>query len=118
MSRNLVLAVTLLALCATNAMAQGPRPRRAQYQTSRPVISPYLYLSRGSVGGVPAYYAWVKPQLDSARQQQQIDRQFQAIERQMVREETPGAGRPSSASTFMNYSHFYPAMGGGAAAGR
>jgi hypothetical protein len=56
--------VAILLLLTGVAQAQGPRNRPARYEPYRPVISPYLFLSRPSVGGVPSYYAWVKPQFD------------------------------------------------------
>jgi hypothetical protein len=112
MIRRIIPAIALLLL-ATAAFAQGPRSTvRGPYRPSRPVISPYLYLSRGNTGGVPSYYAWVKPQFDLARRQAQVDAEFSSIERRLLREPVPGEGQPITAATFMDYSHFYPSASG------
>ena len=117
MKRIFMLAVAILIADGAVSMAQGPRISRGRYQPSRPVISPYLYLSRGSVGGVPAYYAWVKPQFAAEQRQNEVDSRFDAIDRQLIREQAPGGNEPSSrGSTFMNYSHFYPSVSGNRAA--
>jgi hypothetical protein len=108
--------VAILLLLTGVAQAQGPRNRPARYEPYRPVISPYLFLSRPSVGGVPSYYAWVKPQFDLAQRQQYVDRQFQAIDRQLLRAQQMGAGVPSRGGTFLDYSHFYPAANSGSSA--
>jgi hypothetical protein len=47
----------------------------AQYQPRRPTVSPYLNLTRFNDGGLPNYYALVRPQI----QQQQFNAQARVL---------------------------------------
>lgn len=113
--RTIVVTVLVLTcLMLTNsADAQGRRPRRGAYVPSRPTISPYLYLSRGNTGGLPSYYAWVRPQIEYQQQQQFVERELRYLEGEATRPQVPVVGRPSTAATYMNYSHFYPQLAPG-----
>ncbi len=108
----LLLAAMLLS-GAAEALAQAPQNRSSRYSPSRPTISPWLYLPRGGTGGVPSYYAWVRPQFDLQRREQLIDGEIQSMQGQILREPTRGAGAPSSAASYFNYGHFYPQGGAG-----
>jgi hypothetical protein len=57
-------------LCVGGSMAQGRR-----YQPQTPTLSPYLNLSRFNAGGLPNYYALVRPLV----QQRQVNLQGQEI---------------------------------------
>ena len=57
----LLLAVVVLAVDATAAVAQVRR-----YQPSRPTVSPYTALTRLNTGGLPNYYAFVRPRQEQA----------------------------------------------------
>jgi hypothetical protein len=105
------LALAAGMLWTSAAMAQGG-PATGRYAPSRPVISPWLYLSRGSVGGVPAYQAWVQPVMNARAEQQYNDQRFNQIEGSLLREPVRGAGTPSTAARFMDYSHFYQQSSG------
>jgi hypothetical protein len=119
MRATMILAL-LLSAVAAEAFAQGG-PTQSRYVPARPTISPYLYLSRGTVGGVPAYYAWVRPQFELERQMNNVNQQLNFLDRQIMIEQQvnqvqqgqldkryQAVGSPSSAATFMNYSHFFP----------
>jgi hypothetical protein len=104
-----IVAALALVCGGSDLFAQVGRTRRPSTNT-RPTFSPYLYLSRGSVGGVPAYQAWVQPRLEYQQRVNQVNRELDYLEQQAA---TPnlgpsGIGKPSSAATYMNYSHFYP----------
>ena len=101
----LVAGVSLL-LCSDSVWAQ----RRVPYYETRPPISPYFYLYRGSVGGVPAYHAWVLPQqrYQEFVQREQLERQrLGAVERQVLVRPQTGIGQPAMVGGYMNYLHFY-----------
>jgi hypothetical protein len=57
-------------LLVTDSMAQGRR-----YQPQTPTLSPYLNLSRFNTGGLPNYYALVRPLV----QQRQVNLQGREI---------------------------------------
>ena len=103
-----ILPLACLAgmFCTSSVMAQGG-PSTGRYTPSRPVISPWMYLSRGSVGGVPAYQAWVRPVMNARADQQYNDQRFDQLQTSLLREPERGAGTPSTAARFMDYSHFY-----------
>jgi hypothetical protein len=117
MRASLLLSVPLVILaCAASAFAQGGPPRQRVYSPS-PKFSPYLFLSRGSVGGVPAYYAWVRPRIEYDQRVRTVDNELKMLEVQQnagpLNEVPDGRGKPSTASHFMtfqhqSYSHFYP----------
>jgi len=118
----ILLGVSLVAFClAETAMAQGGPPRQRVYNPA-PKFSPYLYLSRGSVGGVPSYYAWVRPRIDYDQRVRVVDRELQNLELQQttiqqdvtsLNDPRKGIGQPSTAAQYMyyrhmHYSHYYP----------
>ena len=128
MTRIFILMCVAVATGLIATEQASAQPRVPYYQTRSP-ISPYLYLNRGSVGGVPSYYAWVRPQQelrDLAQGQQLQQQRVYGIERQlMVRPATEAASgvaqpgelylRPGTFAApqntvggYMNYSHFYP----------
>ena len=71
-----LLAVAWLAPCPV-CSAQV-----ARYQPQSPTVSPYLNLGRFNNGGLPNYYALVRPQI----QQRQINLQEQSRLRQQERQ--------------------------------
>ena len=95
----------------------------ARYQPQSPTISPYLNLTRFNNGGLPNYFALVRPQI----QQRQVNLQEQARlrqnERQIVTLQnevqqgiTPAGPTgsnswfmtPGKQATFLNTSRYYP----------
>jgi hypothetical protein len=110
-----MLRLMFVGLCAglllsSAALAQGG-PARGPYTPVRPPISPYMNFFRPDVGGVPSYYMFVRPRIDIQQRFQQVDQDLGTLEGQLQRRgpARPGVGQPSTAATFMNYSHFYPA---------
>ena len=96
----------------------------ARYQPQTPTISPYLNLARFDNGGLPNYFALVRPQL----QQRQFNIQEQTLLRQQGRqivtlqnEVQQGAAPPATTGTgswfmtpgtqakYLDTTHFYPA---------
>lgn len=122
MRATIILALLCTAFAA-EAYAQGG-PSQSRYMPARPTISPYLFLSRGTVGGVPSYYAWVRPRIELERQMNQVNQQLNFLDRQILLEQQMNqvqqgqldvttyraVGQPSTAATFMNFSHFFPAQ--------
>jgi hypothetical protein len=110
--KRFLLAVIVILGIAASAQAQGGPPRQRTYIPA-PKFSPYLYLSRGSVGGVPAYYAWVRPRIDYDQRARTVDNELGMVERQQQQLEQGGdlysgvVGRPSTAARYMYYDHFY-----------
>jgi hypothetical protein len=112
----LILAVIAAACCCGEASAQAGKSRRGNYPytPARSPISPYLYLSRGNVGGVPAYYSWVRPRIEYEQRVQDVNRELQLLDTSLSQQEpylrqqeARGIGPTNSAATYMNYSHFY-----------
>ena len=117
-SRAVLFVVAALALLTAPGSAFG------QYNgglyTGRsdnpngPTVSPYLNLlnNNNQLNGMPTYQSLVRPLLD---QQSAIQRQGNSLQRLQQQVNTPGgggsgAGRSTGHSTsFMYYSHFYPA---------
>jgi hypothetical protein len=108
LKKAVLLAVTLLLIVASVAPAQGRRPGRSRYSPSRPTISPYLYLSRGTTAGVPAYYAWVRPRLELMQRQDLVDSELHTLQRELLRPQFQGTGEAAVPGAFMDLMHFYP----------
>ncbi len=124
-----LLALVVLSLAAGSAGAQR---RNDRYQYRKPTISPYLNLLQPSQGGLPSYYAFVRPLQE---QQKLIQRQAQPLvrpgqaaapavgpriqigvapEQQMLAPRTGVASQfKTEAAKFQNYSHFFPAARSG-----
>ena len=108
------------ACSASRCLAQG-----ARYQPRTPTISPYLNLTRFNDGGLPNYYALVRPQLQqqqfnaqarvlASAQQQEIGR----LQRDVEGLAAPGAAVtgggswfmiPGTQSRFLDTTRYYPA---------
>jgi len=110
-----LLSALLLGM-ATTAQAQNFRSPR--YVAPRPSISPWLDLERQDNGGpLDNYNALVRPK---QRTIDKLGRQGFAIRQQRQAiyglgsqlQQRPAGIRPTGThSSFMNYSHFFPAMG-------
>lgn len=97
-----VLAVLGCVECHTSCFAQV-----ARYQPRTSTVSPYLNLGRFNGGGLPNYFALVRPQI----QQRQINVQSQALARRQateitrlqneVQQELVPAGMTGNGSWFM-----------------
>lgn len=105
------------------ALGQECSAQVARYQPQTSTISPYLNLNQFNFGGVPNYYALVRPQL----QQQQFNRQQQLlntsqgrviyrlqndVQRGLTPASATGSGSwfmaPGTQAKFLDSSHFYP----------
>ncbi len=103
--------------------AQHCSAQVTRYQPSSPTVSPYLNLTRPSYGGVPNYFALVRPQI----QQQNYNRQAQnligrqqrdilALQNEVQQELQPvsatGKGSwfmaPGTRERFLDTSRYYP----------
>lgn len=123
MNRLLLLLATLigsaLLSCVQPAEAQYPPPRSPYFSSSR--FSPWLELYRRDPGVLGAYLSHVRPrqELQSILGQQALSLQRQqasvrSLQGQVYRLEQAGSLRPTgTGSVFMNYSHYYPALGFG-----
>jgi hypothetical protein len=108
-------------------MARPRAPRQYRGVTNEPYVSPYLNIVRPGADPAFNYYTLVQPQLQQQQFNLQQNRNVQNLGRQLQQQEaeimTPyGAiGRRRStgrAATYMNYSHYYPALGAGPSGGR
>ena len=116
--KQLGLGFFAMLLFVEASHGQNQRPR---YQPSRPTVSPYLYLSQQENNGMPSYYAFVRPYQRQSQvnqyQQGQLNTQqtdIKSLDNQFQLRQTEAAPTGSN-STFMNYSHYFPTAGGGAA---
>jgi hypothetical protein len=124
--------IYVLALSVSVGVTQpGFAQRRASvYRPATPAVSPYLNLLRTSEGGLPSYYAFVRPfqqQQTTNQQQTQLllrqEREIQQLRDQRIiigetRQEFVQGTAPTGTgsgfmttgrdSGFLNYSHFYP----------
>ena len=87
---------------------------------SRPTVSPYLNLLREDGNGLPTYHTTVRPALEqrSTNRQQalairRVQNQFNAVfaAQQSSRGRRIGIRSTGHSTQFMNYSHYYPALG-------
>ena len=121
-----MISRAVLFMVAAFALLAAPSSAFAQYNgglyTGRsdnpngPTVSPYLNLlnNNNQLNGVPNYQSLVRPLLD---QQNAIQRQGSSLQRLQQQVNTQGggsgAGRATGhATSFMYYSHFYPAPRG------
>lgn len=99
-----------------NTPRKPSKPFTNLYRT--PTISPYLNLTRddNDPGGLPNYFALVRPQLQqqevNMRQQHSLDRLNREVEAVEARVAVPPGGDPNLRATghsvyFQNYSHYY-----------
>ena len=120
--RTLVLASAMAAVCLIltgNCEAQWRR-----YEPPSPTTSPYLNLTRLDNGGLPNYFALVRPQIQQRQINLQNQAQLRLQERQIIRLENEVqrgmnvAGATGSSSWFMvpgnsvkflDTTQFYPA---------
>jgi hypothetical protein len=95
--------------------AQAQFPGQARPSASSPAYSPYLNILRPG-GAANNYYGLVRPQIDTQNQvntlQQQVGTLNQNANGAPI-DQPLGLPTTGHASSFMNYSHFYPGMVGG-----
>ena len=115
-------AVVIGSLVATGyCVAQRPSSQPFQNTYRRPTVSPYMQLQQQGMNPLQnqnIYQTMVQPQMQ--QQQQQIEqlqqrRQMSQIQSQVANMNSPRSRqldesiRPTGhASTYMNYSHYYP----------
>ena len=97
-----VISATIIGSTGV-ASAQGRWP----YSPSRPTFSPYHGLHRINTGGIPNYYAFVRRDEQLRRFVWHQEDTIQSLEHQLQTRETTATTVPSSAATFLNFSHFY-----------
>ena len=126
-NRNQGLSVITVALALGGAIlvgqsqAQGPGNKPFESTYRRPSVSPYNQLTQQGMNPLQnqtVYQTQVQPQIQ--QQQQQIEqlkqgRQMQQVQAQVANMNSPRTRqldesiRPTGhASTYMNYSHYYP----------
>ena len=118
-TRTLWLTATVVAfLCCGSVRAQfGTFGRSPTNSFNRPALSPYLNLSRG---GSPAinYFNLVRPQQDAAQTFQGLQfRQNELCDQTQQFGTTPGYVGSGHATSYFNYSHYYPGFGRGGSSG-
>ena len=122
-------ATLLLLLVASEGYSQTTRsraPRRYRGVANEPYISPYMNLVRPDGDAAFNYSTLVQPQLQQMQFNQQQAQENFAFGRQIQQTQaeimTPyglrSTMRPTGGvATRMNYSHYYPDMGGGPSGG-
>ncbi len=120
-SRAVLFAVAAFALLATpsSAFAQGGGLYTGRSDNPNgPTVSPYLNLlnNNNQLNGLPTYQSLVRPLVD---QRDAIQRQGNSLQNLKQQVNTQGGGGGSGAgrstghsTSFMYYSHFYPAPRG------
>lgn len=117
-----MLAMVVMHQCANFAEAQQKTP---SYQSPKPTLSPYLYLTRPQIGFFPNYHTFVEPTYNQTRvnqiQQTQITGLNQQTE-QLQKDQKSLMYKPANvaptghASIYGSTSHYY-STGSGAAGG-
>jgi hypothetical protein len=100
-----------------SAAAQG------LYRPQTPTLSPWFGLYQKNTGPLDSYHYFVRPRMEAydAYQQQNsaIEQQsahLNSFGQELTQLQHEGPIRPTgSASVYMNYTHYYPALGTGAA---
>ena len=108
-------------VAAGDCVAQSPNNKPFQNTYRRPNLSPYNQLTQQNMNpqqGQTIYQTAIQPQLEQQRQQiEQLQqrRQMSQIQSQVANMNSPRSRqldesiRPTGhASTYMNYSHYYP----------
>jgi hypothetical protein len=113
----------LLALCcvlglAPAASAQQGLGTLGQYSPppglSRPILSPYMNMTRPGTNPAINYYGLVRPQIDTNQNLSQLQQQFQQLDTGINQGMTTGAPQAGSMLTtghpvvFMNYGTYFP----------
>ena len=114
-----ILVGSLVA--ASTSLAQGPTTKPFENTYRRPNVSPYMQLQQQGMNPLQnqnIYQTMVQPQMEQQLgqiEQLQQRRQMQQIQSQVANMNSPRSRqldesiRPTGhASTYMNYSHFYP----------
>jgi len=120
--RFLVLLVaTILGWSATTATGQmQPRQYGPDPLLDRPAVSPYMNLMRSDSGRNVNYQTMVLPQMQAMERARLQQKQIQQLQRQVSEgsgQAGSGGGLTGHRTFFSNYSHYYPALGQGAASG-
>ena len=120
--RTFSLAVAVATgILASDAPAQQMfQDRNPVANNFRPTLSPYLSLLNRRTSVLPNYFEFVRPQQqvisEFQRQNREIQRQqqnLQSVDRRIDSMSRPGGATPTGVrGGYMNYSHFYPSLGG------
>jgi hypothetical protein len=121
MRKMLILAG--LASLGLFSLATPAAAQQRYVPPSRPTLSPYLNYFRGDTGVLDSYNTFIRPRqiLDQTLAQQQAGLRNLQAQVGLIRSDMNSAGglvRPAGVSptgrgaTYMNYSHYYPGMGG------
>ena len=117
-----VAVAAMATLAAGNAQAQGPGQRPFENTYRRPTVSPYLQLQQQGMNPLQnqnIYQTMVQPQMEQQQQQieqlnqrrkmGQMQNQVSQIQRDTsARQIDPTIRATGHASTYLNYSHYYP----------
>ena len=121
LSAAVIVGLSAGLIAAGQSHGQGPSSRPFENTYRRPNVSPYMQLQQQGLNPLQnqnIYQTMVQPQVQ--QQQQQIEqlqqrRQMQQVQAQVANMNSPRGRqldesiRPTGhASTYMNYSHFYP----------
>lgn len=123
MRRTIQTLVALMA-CAAFAPAAVSQAQSSGYRPYKPTISPWFNLYNRNTGPLDNYNTYVRPEMELRDTLQQhasgIQRNstgIRSLGHEVNQLQTEGLIRPTgTGSGFMNYSHYYPALGQGRAA--
>jgi hypothetical protein len=125
MTRTRQILVALIA-CAALAPAAVSQAQSSGYRPWKPTISPWFSLYNRNRGPLDNYNMYVRPETelrDTLQQQasgiQRNSAGLRSLGHDVNQLQEEGPIRPTgTGSGFMNYSHYYPALGQGKAAAR
>ncbi|QEG36019.1 hypothetical protein [Bythopirellula goksoeyrii] len=123
MSYRKLLGMVLLASGFVVSLGQLSTAQVARYQPRTPTLSPYLNLGRFNGGGLPNYFALVRPQIRqrefnvqaetlARRQATEITQIQNEVQRDLIPTAATGTGSwfmtPGTQNEFLNTRSFYP----------
>jgi hypothetical protein len=120
------ITISLLLTAACCLLADPPSAKaQSRYRAASPTISPWINLQRRDPGPLGSYLSNVRPEQqlretlgDQERQLRSNAGRLAMLGQELRQTAAKQTVRPTgTASTFMNYSHYYPGESAGAASG-
>ena len=118
--RTRQVSMPRLQVPAPRPIQVSPPSKPFSYATQGPSMSPYLSLDLPeSEASLPAYYSYVKPQIDRQRLVQQQEQQMRKLQQRLRMATLPGVGATNvdggipttgHSTQFMNTSSFYSVL--------
>ena len=122
--RNVLVPASAVAVISLSCL-QTCTAQTRRYEPPSPTLSPYLNLTLPNNGGIPNYYAFVRPRVQQRAlnlQEQALTRrnaaEIQTLTNEIQRGEVPAAQTgtgswfmiPGTRSTYLDTTRYYPAV--------